>query len=90
MKRMSASSGAMEPRVGLNFWHSWKGPHGYARDLRCQLLPTVMSGPSVCEIARSTGMYPGNLRRWKRKHAVGQSLELACSPGGSPQDHPSK
>lgn len=55
---------------------------GYSRDLRERLLLALASGLSAVEIARSTGVSPSSLRRWKRKQAAGASLAPGTSPGG--------
>ncbi len=55
---------------------------GYSRDLRERLLRAVASGLSAGEIARTTGVSPSSLRRWKRKQVAGASLEPGTSPGG--------
>ena len=55
---------------------------GYSRDLRERLLQALASGLSAVEIARTTGVSPSSLRRWKRKQAAGVALDPGASPGG--------
>jgi transposase len=55
---------------------------GYSRDLRERLLRALASGLSAVEIARTTGVSPSSLRRWKHKQAAGESLDPGHSPGG--------
>jgi transposase len=65
---------------------------GYSRDLRERLLQAWASGLSAVEIARTTGVSPSSLRRWKQKQASGASLTPGTSPGGprkiTPADEP--
>jgi transposase len=65
---------------------------GYSRDLRERLLQAWASGLSAAEIARTTGVSPSSLRRWKQKQAAGASLDPGTSPGGprkiTPDDEP--
>lgn len=63
-------------------WQTGGMPRGYSRDLRERLLATVASGLSVAEVARRTKISESSLRRWRRKAAVGASLEPGHSPGG--------
>jgi len=55
---------------------------GYSRDLRERLLQAWASGLSAAEIARTTGVSPSSLRRWKQKQTAGVSLDPGVSPGG--------
>lgn len=55
---------------------------GYSRDLRERLLQAWASGLSAVEIARTTGVSPSSLRRWKQKRVAGESLDPGHSPGG--------
>jgi transposase-like protein len=64
------------------FWQTGCMPRGYSRDLRERLLAMVASGLSVAEVARRTEISESSLRRWRRKAAVGASLEPGHSPGG--------
>ena len=62
---------------------------GYSRDLRERLLQAWASGLSAAEIARTTGVSPSSLRRWKQKQTAGASLDPGTAPGGprkSPAD----
>ena len=54
---------------------------GYSRDLRERLLQAEASGVPAVEIQRTMGVSPRSIRRWKRTHADGASLEPRCSPG---------
>ncbi len=63
-------------------WHGWGMARGYSRDLRERLLQAWASGLSAAEIARTTGVSPSSLRRWKQKQIGGASLEPGVSPGG--------
>jgi transposase len=64
----------------------------YSRDLRERLLQAVASGLSVVEVARITGVSVSTIGRYKRKAAVGASLDPGRSPGGprkiGPDDEP--
>lgn len=63
-------------------WHSRRVARGYSRDLRERLRQAWASGLSAAEIARTTGVSPSSLRRWKQKQAAGASLAPGASPGG--------
>ncbi len=63
-------------------WHSGRMARGYSRDLRERLLQAWASGLSAAEIARTTGVSPSSLGRWKQKQAAGVSLAPGTSPGG--------
>ena len=63
-------------------WHGMRMARGYSRDLRERLLQALASGLSAAEIARTTGVSPSSLRRWKQKQAAGVSLTPGVSPGG--------
>ena len=63
-------------------WHDWGMARGYSRDLRERLLQALASGLSAAEIARTTGVSPSSLRRWKQKPAAGASLAPGVPPGG--------
>jgi len=63
-------------------WHSGRMARGYSRDLRERLLQAWASGLSAAEIARTTGVSPSSLRRWKQKQTAGVSLDPGVSPGG--------
>jgi transposase len=54
---------------------------GFSRDLRERVLHAWTSGLSAAEIERTIGVSRSNLQRWKRKQAVGQSLEPGHAPG---------
>lgn len=57
-------------------------PRGYSRDLRERLVQAVASGLSVVEVARTMGVSPSSVHRYRRKAAAGASLEPGTSPGG--------
>ncbi len=65
---------------------------GYSRDLRERLLQAWASGLAAAEIARTTGVSPSSLGRWKAKQAAGVSLTPGVSTGGprkiTPDDEP--
>lgn len=63
-------------------WHSGRMARGHSRDLRERLLQAWASGLSAAEIARTTGVSPSSLGRWKRKQTAGASLTPGASPGG--------
>jgi transposase-like protein len=53
---------------------------GSSRDLRERLLRALASGVAAVELARTTGVSPSSLRRWKQKQATGVSLAPASRP----------
>lgn len=56
-------------------------PRGYSRDLRERLLHAVTSGVPLGEVARTTGVSPRSLQRWRRQAEAGVALDPGRSSG---------
>lgn len=59
-------------------------PRGYSRDLRERLLYAVTSGVPLGEVARTTGVSPRSLQRWRRQAGAGVALDPGRSSGRPP------
>lgn len=66
----------------MTAWHTREMARAYSRDLRERLLQAVTSGLPIVEVARITGVSESTIGRYRRKAAVGASLEPGRSPGG--------
>lgn len=59
-------------------------PRGYSRDLRERLLHAVTSGVPLGEVARTTGVSPRSLQRWRRQVETGVALDPGRASGRPP------
>lgn len=44
----------------------------YSRDLKIELVESVLSGKSTLEVARENEIYPGLLSKWKKQYMDGE------------------